>query len=289
MIDSVEPRAARLVVAVNGPARPPGGASPRAARPAAILLAVVCLGTLAATARAPVAEHHMVADRDGLYLHVAHYRPAAGPSGVVLLVHDWGSSGEACWGALPGALAAAGFEVIVPDLPGHGRSLVPDLLQPVASIPTRTDAIGLARRAPGWLALAAAPAAPPVIVCVGWSGLLLPYLPAEVPGLHGAAWIAPPGDPWASGLEFAAETPPLLLMASQEEIAASRVAEALFSRFNPRAELRLYRRGPAGCGLLESEPARTGLLAWLRWVMVSPPMTPSAGVGAGEAARRWGE
>jgi len=243
---------------------------------------LLCLGSLALPAAGDspaMPEHRMVADSDGTYLHVAHYRPPGPPSGVVLLIHDWGSSGSQCWGSLAGEIAAAGFEVIVPDLPGHGRSLVPELLQPVPSVPSRADAVGMSRRAAAWLSLAEAPSAPAAVACVGWAGLLLPHLLGETVDLHAIVWVAPPGDPRTSDLESSEAMPPFLLVASQEDVAGSRVAEALFSRFNARAELRVFRRGPAGCGLLALQPVRAGLLAWLRETLsaAARASTPAAG------------
>ena len=48
-------------------------------------------------------------------------RPAA-PQGDVLLLHNFMSTGRAAWGVVADELAET-FRVILPDLPGHGRSV----------------------------------------------------------------------------------------------------------------------------------------------------------------------
>ena len=59
---------------------------------------------------------------DGLTLRVLQAGPAAGPP--VVLLHGWAVSAYLWRHNIP-ALAAAGFRVYAPDLPGHGLSDVP--------------------------------------------------------------------------------------------------------------------------------------------------------------------
>ena len=55
---------------------------------------------------------------------IGRYRdqPAVGTTrGTVLLLHGWGGTSELNWSHSYGALVSAGWRVIAPDLPGHGR------------------------------------------------------------------------------------------------------------------------------------------------------------------------
>ena len=64
-----------------------------------------------------------------------HYFEAMAPGGEpdrpLLLVHGLGARGEDFGKLLPG-LAAAGFHVYAPDLPGYGRSEKPDVAYTIA-------------------------------------------------------------------------------------------------------------------------------------------------------------
>jgi pimeloyl-ACP methyl ester carboxylesterase len=66
-----------------------------------------------------------VAVRDGLRLRVLEAGPALGPP--IVLLHGWGASVYSWRDAIP-PLAAAGFRVVAPDLPGHGLSDKPAAL-----------------------------------------------------------------------------------------------------------------------------------------------------------------
>jgi pimeloyl-ACP methyl ester carboxylesterase len=64
--------------------------------------------------------------RDGVELAYAHAEPVGGGGLPLLLVHGWPETMRIWWRNI-GALAAAGFEVIAPDLRGFGQSsLAPD-------------------------------------------------------------------------------------------------------------------------------------------------------------------
>ena len=54
-------------------------------------------------------------------VYYADLQPAA-PAATVLLLHNFLSTGRAAWGSIAGDLAKT-YRVIVPDLPGHGRSV----------------------------------------------------------------------------------------------------------------------------------------------------------------------
>lgn len=69
------------------------------------------------------AVHHAEV-RPGVELAYLHVRPPAGSGPAVLLVHGWPETKRIWWRNVA-PLAAAGFEVIVPDLRGFGGSGVP--------------------------------------------------------------------------------------------------------------------------------------------------------------------
>ena len=62
--------------------------------------------------------------RDGVELAYAHVEPNGGAGPALLLVHGWPETMRIWWRTI-GPLAAAGFEVIAPDLRGFGASAVP--------------------------------------------------------------------------------------------------------------------------------------------------------------------
>ncbi len=69
---------------------------------------------------------------NGLRLHYFEVAPKSGQAGTpVLLIHGLGARGED-WGRLIPGLAAAGFHVYAPDLPGYGRSEQPDAAYTIA-------------------------------------------------------------------------------------------------------------------------------------------------------------
>ena len=69
---------------------------------------------------------------DGLRIHYFEIAAKSGGAGTpLLLVHGLGARGED-WGRLIPDLAAAGFHVYAPDLPGYGRSERPDVPYTIA-------------------------------------------------------------------------------------------------------------------------------------------------------------
>ncbi|HMG03177.1 MAG TPA: alpha/beta fold hydrolase, partial [Edaphobacter sp.] len=63
-------------------------------------------------------------DAGGYRLHYFEARPANGDGTPLLLIHGLGARGED-WSRMIPAMAARGFHVYVPDLPGYGRSSRP--------------------------------------------------------------------------------------------------------------------------------------------------------------------
>jgi hypothetical protein len=254
--------------------RPHRPAGIRLARAAALCAALALLaqgGERARAAHAPFLlpfrlETRRVADRHGHPLYLQHYRPFVRATGVVLLAHDWLGSGASCWGDFPRELVQAGFEVLVPDLPGHGLSVVPELLRPSRSRPTRGELQHLREIGPLWWNELGAGPGNAVIVCAGWSGLCAPgWLPAGRT-LKGIVWIDPRGEAraWADELRAVLpDPPPLLFLATRENIAGSRIAEGLYTRFNRVAQLRLFTHGEGGCTLARQAWLQTGLREWI--------------------------
>ena len=68
-------------------------------------------------------RHHTLSVND-IHLHVAEQGPAGEDAPLVLLVHGWPELSHA-WRHQIGALAAAGYHVIAPDMRGFGRSDCP--------------------------------------------------------------------------------------------------------------------------------------------------------------------
>lgn len=69
----------------------------------------------------------------------AGFLPARGARrGVVLALHGFGGCPQQFEGLAP-LLAAAGFDVVVPRLPGHGRPLRPDGREDLTGLPTAAD------------------------------------------------------------------------------------------------------------------------------------------------------
>lgn len=67
---------------------------------------------------------NVVADLDGFRLHAVHARSAAPDAVPLLLLHGWPSSFVEYLAIIP-PLTDAGFDVIVPSLPGYGFSDIP--------------------------------------------------------------------------------------------------------------------------------------------------------------------
>jgi len=224
----------------------------------------VSSGDTLAAAPCPAALDLQLAGRDGFPLHLTHYRPAGGASLGVVLIHDWGSSGAPCWGDVPRALCQAGLEVLVPDLRGHGASVMPEMLRPLSPVPSRGELALLATDASLWCPAFSDSVRRVVAIGLGWGGAAATRLDSPGRELVGIAWLGPLGDaaafPWQPR-DRARRS--LLLVASLEDAVSSRVAEALFSRFNDVAELRLFDRGAGGCALLSGPGVGDGLRDWV--------------------------
>jgi pimeloyl-ACP methyl ester carboxylesterase len=202
--------------------------------------------------------------RDGFPLHVSRYRPVAQPTGVLILIHDWAMAGISCWGTLPDSLAAAGFEVLVPDLRGHGLSRTP-LLPPVAALrPTTEEMAVLESDARYWLDLIGGATNQIGLLCVGALGSLAPRLVLGDARFNSLVWVSPDPVGAASWQRFQRGDMDFLFIASQTEIESSALAGDLFSRFNNSAQLRLFSRGAAGCELLNQTSVRYGLVRWIK-------------------------
>lgn len=251
-------------------------ASGRPMEPAAILLCLFCLFALPAcfgtaealspveTEDANLPESLYLEARDGFPLHVSRYRPADPQTGALILIHDWTMAGLSCWGTLPDSLAAAGFEVLVPDLRAHGLSRTPMTAPVGALIPTTEEMAVLESDASHWFDLISGATDRIGLLCVGSMGTLVPWLAGYDARISELIWISPEtagAAPWwtmqRSDLDY-------LFIASETEIESSALAGDLFSRFNTSAQLRLYSRGAAACGLLDQISVRDGLVAWLR-------------------------
>ncbi len=208
---------------------------------------------------------------DGYPLYIAHYRPPAPASLGVLLVHDWGSRGNECWGQFPAKLCAQGFEVIVPDLRAHGASVLPEMLHPLRALPSRVDLNLMQDDVACWVSAFSDAVREVVMVAVGWGGCALPDPLSGARQLSAVAWIAPRGDPDAFEWRPVSASPVrLLLLAARGDAEGSRVAETLFGRFNAAAELRIFSNGDAGCGLATTEWMQGGLTEWLLALRSAP-------------------
>lgn len=199
--------------------------------------------------------------RGGTPLHAELYRPEAQTSGGILLVQDWGEDGRACWLPLAADLTGAGFEVLVPgrDCPGE-QAAAGQEERPAVPAADRARATTLAAELCGWLAESPNAWA---VVCVGRAGLALAELVRKVEGVAAWVWVAPPGTLDADRLELPEGDEHCLILAAAADPAALRVAEDLFTRLGPRAELRLFGRGEGGCTLAAVPAARTGIVEWL--------------------------
>jgi hypothetical protein len=272
---SVLSLAAALLWAASGAAsaREPAGSPPReahAARAAEEPAGEGAPGTAAgqsppgqagAAAPAALALELTPGAGGGTPLHAELYRPEAQTSGGVLLVQDWGEDGRACWLPLAAALTGVGFEVLVPsrDCPEEQAGAGQDtrLAVPAAA---RASATTLAAELCGWLAESPNAWA---VVCVGRAGLTLAELVRKVEGVAAWVWVAPPSTLDADRLELPEGDERCLILAAATDPAALRVAEDLFTRLAPRAELRLFGRGEGGCALTAVPAARTGIVEWL--------------------------
>jgi pimeloyl-ACP methyl ester carboxylesterase len=203
--------------------------------------------------------------RDGHPLHLLRYRPSGGATAGIVLIHGWGMSARECWKDLPLALCEIGYEVLVPDLRGHGESLMPDTARASVPGPTRGDLALLAADASLWGKAFSDSVSRVLVAGVGWGGAIAARIVAGDRPLLGLIWLGPVGD--AAAVDWQPRDPArrsLLLVASQEDAPSARVAEALYARFHATAELRLFSRGDGGCALLDAPGVRDGLLDWAR-------------------------
>ncbi len=202
--------------------------------------------------------------RDGFLLHVSRYRPVGEITLAVILIHDWSMAGLSCWGLLPDSLASAGFDVLIPDLRGHGLSIFPDQSTGETLPPTKAEMTILSSDALIWLDLIEDSVERVGIMCVGRSGELVPPLVRQDSRVYDLAWVSPAKDQESDLWQIPhAEMVRFLFISSQMEIESSVLAGDLFSRFNATAQLRLFNRGQGGCGLIRSEGVRAGLVHWL--------------------------
>ncbi|MEQ8968028.1 MAG: alpha/beta fold hydrolase [Azospirillaceae bacterium] len=75
----------------------------------------------APTAGALLEPGERVVEVDGLPVHCRAWRKTEAPVRTALLIHGFGADGGA-WEALARALARAGWQLLAPDLPGHGAT-----------------------------------------------------------------------------------------------------------------------------------------------------------------------
>jgi dienelactone hydrolase len=233
---------------------------------AALWLSLAAFGARGlATTAGPAPEVQVLTAGDGQPLHVARYRPAQSASTGVVLIHDWATNGTDCWGELPSRLCAAGFEVLVPDLREHGASVTPGMLHPVSTAPSRAELALLASDAALWSEAFSDSVGRVVVAGVGWGGTLAPRVGGPRREVVAVAWLGPLGDPAAFVWRRSDPTRRgLLLVASTDDLASSRVAESIYTRFNDGAELRLYSRGAGHCALLKAPDAADGLVEWVQ-------------------------
>jgi pimeloyl-ACP methyl ester carboxylesterase len=145
-----------------------------------------------ATLAAPPTPEHLAVEAAGIPFHALAWGDASAPPVVAL--HGVASSAGTWWRVGP-AIAAAGYRVIAPDLPGHGRT--GHWVGHVAFRDSATDLVAFAR--------AAVPAAEPGevrIVGHSWGGMIAAALPS--------AGFAP--------LQIVLLDPPALPLAVLEEI-----------------------------------------------------------------------
>lgn len=205
--------------------------------------------------------------RDGHPLHVLRYRPPTGATAGLVLIHDWATTGSECWKDLPPALCEIGYEVLVPDLRGHGGSGMPDTTRPLILAPSRGDLALLAADASHWGRAFSTSVSRVLVACVGWGGAIPARVVAGDRPLLGLIWLGPVGD--AASVDWQPRDPAqrsLLLVATQEDASSARVAEALYARFPATTELRLFSRCAGGGALLAAPGVRDGLLDWARRV-----------------------
>jgi pimeloyl-ACP methyl ester carboxylesterase len=191
-----------------------------------------------------------------------------------VLIHDWGASGRECWKDLPQALCEIGYEVLIPDLRGHGESLLPDTARSSVPAPTRGDLALLVADASLWGRAFSDSVAGVLVAGVGWGGAIAARIVSGDRSPLGMIWLGPVGD--AAAVDWRPRDPArrsLLMVASQEDATSARVAEALCARFLATAELRLFSRGEGGCALLDAPGVRDGVLDWARQV-AGPGIAP---------------
>lgn len=100
--------------------------------------------------RWPHAANSRFVEAAGLRFHVQHFPPMADGAPVALLLHGTGASSHSMRGLAP-LLQAQGFEVVVPDLPGHAFTGLPPegLRAPQLSLPGMAQAVHALLRSMG--------------------------------------------------------------------------------------------------------------------------------------------
>lgn len=261
--------------------RQPGAAHGRALAWACLLAVLLPSGPARADVASALPYEVQVArlqSHDGLSLLVKHYRPQASASAGVVLVHDWLSSASACWDAWADVLAGDGFEVLVPDLRGHGESTPDETPRAARARPSRTELQELRTDGTRWWQLFSSDVQEVILVCAGASGQAAPDWRPRDQALRAIVWIGPVGEAavWEQSLRAPGlALPRLLLVATHDDLASTRVAEALFSRLNDVSELRLFSRGAGGCELAHEPRVREGLRAWLNQLREAAPSQPA--------------
>ncbi len=248
--------------------RPPG-------RRAVALVLGLALFVTTAAAQAPGPPELLVLDTsEGHPLHVLTYRPSQPRSQGAVLAPEESHTDRGCWEGFARELCAAGWLVWVPDLVAWRQTYAPGLW--VGAPDASWGATELARTLSEGLGDSIRTL---VVLCLGERGPLGPVLAELDPRVGAIAWIAPGGagaglESWERLRERPVE---LLFAASQAMVESSALASDAFSRFNGRAQLRLFSRGKSACALLETPHIRRGLREWL---VSTSSATPQGSVSA---------
>lgn len=211
-------------------------------------------------APASAATDASLTTKDGVKLH-ARVEKAAGVKRGVVLVHMLGRSAED-WAYLSAKLAAADFQVIAPDLRGHGTS--------TATLKTATDADypNMVQDIAASLAWLRAQGVTEV-TCVGASigaNLCVQAASADE-GVNSLVLLSP-------GLNYKGVTSgdaltlygnrPVLLVASKDDAYAARSVTLLDEAAKGQKSLLLFEEAGHGTKMLNREPSLEGqVLAWL--------------------------
>jgi pimeloyl-ACP methyl ester carboxylesterase len=151
-------------------------------------------------------------DAGGYRLHYFEAQPAGGGGEPLLLIHGLGARGED-WSKMIPAMAAHGFHVYVPDLPGYGRSSQPkgsdySITTEEAAVVSFAQAVHLPHAfvggwsMGGWIAMKLALDHPEIVdrlVVYDAAGIYFPanfgselFVPSNAPGLSRLATVLSP-------------------------------------------------------------------------------------------------